>query len=96
MTYEEAEALKNVLKSDRYISKAGHELKIFIVPETPMYFERYKGGIKYYWETGKLLDKTARSYSQDNKFTLYGIRRIRNKEYSGGVLNLGEHPELVS
>lgn len=94
MTYLEAEALKQSLKSDTYTSKAGNKLKIYIAPQEAEGLKVYKEALKYNWPV--LQDKTARQYTLKDHFVLYGIRQLRNGKFAGGVLELKEHPELLT
>ncbi len=95
MNYEEAETLKKLLKSNKYIAQSGNELLIFIAPETEEYLNQYKFAVKGFWDHGGLLDKYARIYCRDEKYILFGIRKIQAGKFSGGKLDLNEHPELL-
>ncbi len=95
MDYYEAEKLKKSLRSDRYISKSGHEMKIHIAPEDDEAREAWKHGVKQYWyESGKA-DDFARYYVKMGGFILFGIRVDEKRRFYGGILDLKEHPELM-
>ncbi len=93
MTFDEAQALKKSLISDTYISSAGNELRIFIVPEEEKGLEVYKSALKYNWQNIK--DKVARQYTNQDRFILFGIRQLRNGAFAGGPFEISKHQEML-
>ena len=93
MKYKEALDLKEKLRNNKFKSTAGNELTIIIAPADKEALNTWKKGMSHIWNE-RNPDPLARYYTSEDDFILYGVRQLSQGGFSGGELNLKQHPEL--
>jgi hypothetical protein len=94
MKYREVLALKESLRDNRFTSTAGNTMRIIIAPADKEALETWKKGMPHIWNQQNP-DILARYYTQEDDFILFGVRMVKEGVFSGGILDLRKHSELI-